>query len=92
MAAVAGCDVLLAVIGPNWLETPDEGGRRRLDDPDDYVRVEVETALGRGIPVVVSRTMSDGFDSTLRPASGKSRWNSKSNRRRSSGSPGCASR
>src|SRR4051794_6257510 len=51
-AAVASCDVLLAVIGPKWLTVNDENGRRRLDDPNDYVRIEIEAALRRQILVV----------------------------------------
>jgi hypothetical protein len=49
---VARCDVLLAVIGDGWLSSASPGGSRRLDDPDDYVRVEIEAALARGIPVI----------------------------------------
>jgi hypothetical protein len=49
---VAKCDVLLAVIGPDWLDARDEKGRRRLDKPDDFVRIEIGTALKRGIPVI----------------------------------------
>ena len=55
-AAVSRCDVLLAVIGHGWLEARHpEGplvGQRRLDNPDDFVRIEIQTALERGIPVV----------------------------------------
>jgi hypothetical protein len=51
-AAVASCDVLLALIGPDWLTITDEEGRRRLNDPGDYVRVEIETALKREIRVI----------------------------------------
>ena len=49
---VAKCNVLLAVIGPGWLEAHDEKGHRRLDNPDDFVRIEIGTALKRGIPVI----------------------------------------
>jgi hypothetical protein len=49
---VSKCDVLLAVIGPNWLDARDNKGNRRLDDPDDFVRIEIATALHRDIPVI----------------------------------------
>jgi TIR domain len=49
---VAKCDVLLAVIGPNWLNARDEDGSRRLDNPHDFVRVEIGAALQRSIPVI----------------------------------------
>jgi hypothetical protein len=48
---VSGCSMLLAVIGPLWLEAKDDSGRRRLDNPTDYVRVEIAAALARNIPV-----------------------------------------
>jgi hypothetical protein len=44
--------VLLAVIGRSWLTAVDDNGKRRIDDPGDYVRLEIEAALSRGIPVV----------------------------------------
>jgi hypothetical protein len=47
---VAKCDVLLAIIGPDWLG--DKDGHRRLDNPHDYVRIEVAAALKRDIPVI----------------------------------------
>ena len=50
--AVASCDVLIALIGRNWLEARDAGGHRRLDDPDDFVRREIESALAQGVVVV----------------------------------------
>jgi DNA-binding beta-propeller fold protein YncE len=49
---VARCDVLLAVIGRSWLEATDDEGLRRLEDPKDYVRLEVEAGLERDIRVV----------------------------------------
>src|SRR5271166_3159555 len=50
--AVADCKVLLAIIGPTWLTATDERGCRRLDDPDDIVRLEVEAALARDVWVI----------------------------------------
>src|SRR5215472_12214630 len=50
--AVAACKVLVAVIGPNWLTATDERGRRRLDAPDDFVRLEIEAALARGVRII----------------------------------------
>jgi hypothetical protein len=44
--------VLLAIIGPNWLDARDEHGKRRLDDPKDFVRIEIAAALQRNIPVI----------------------------------------
>ncbi|MCE7974859.1 MAG: TIR domain-containing protein, partial [Leptolyngbya sp. PLA1] len=49
--AVGRCEVMLVVIGPRWVEAAREG-RRRLEDPLDFVRIEVEAALQRGVPVV----------------------------------------
>jgi membrane-associated protease RseP (regulator of RpoE activity) len=49
---VAACDVFLAVIGPNWLNAKDERGRRRFDNPDDYVTIEIAAALARNIRVI----------------------------------------
>lgn len=59
-SAVGSCRVLIALIGRRWLTVTDEGGRRRLDDPDDYVRFEIRTALDRRsrvIPVLVDGAM-----------------------------------
>lgn len=55
--ALQSCGVLLAVIGPRWLTAADSAGQRRLDNPDDYTRLEIATALKRNdvrvIPVLV---------------------------------------
>ncbi len=49
---VASCGVLLVIIGKRWLSATDSKGRRRLDDPNDFVRLETAAALSRDIPVV----------------------------------------
>jgi hypothetical protein len=49
---VGSCDVLIAVVGKRWLTATDEDGKRRLDNPDDFVRTEIVTALKRGIRVI----------------------------------------
>jgi TIR domain len=47
------CGVFLAVIGANWTDARNEAGKRRLEDPADFVRLETATALKRGdIPVI----------------------------------------
>jgi hypothetical protein len=51
-AEVAKCDVLLAIIGPHWLDAKDEEGNRRLESEHDFVRIEVGAALKRDIPVI----------------------------------------
>jgi hypothetical protein len=48
---ISRCDVLIAVIGPQWLDA-EEGGVRRLDDPLDWVRLEIANALDRRIRVI----------------------------------------
>lgn len=48
---VGECDVLLAVVGDEWLAV-DSAGRRRIDDTKDFVRIEIEAALERKIPVI----------------------------------------
>ncbi|MCU0480699.1 MAG: TIR domain-containing protein [Anaerolineae bacterium] len=55
--ALDKCDAVLAIIGKEWLNSRDAQGRRRLDMPDDFVRLEIEAALSRDdvlvIPVLV---------------------------------------
>ena len=50
--AVDLCAVLVALIGRQWVTLTDEEGHRRLDNPDDYVRFEIQTALERGVRVI----------------------------------------
>jgi len=64
--ALKSCSVLLAVIGPRWLTIADATGRRRIDDPHDYNRLEVAAALKRSdvrvIPVLVEATQMPATD------------------------------
>jgi hypothetical protein len=50
--AVASCDVLLALIGKQWLTITDEHGTARLENPDDFLRLEIEAALTRDVRVI----------------------------------------
>jgi hypothetical protein len=50
--AVGQCDALVAVIGPDWIDASHADGSRRLADPNDFVRLEIEAALARGVRVV----------------------------------------
>ena len=57
VADLSGRDVVLVIIGPNWLNAKDRSGRRRLSDPDDFVVIEIAAAFAqniRVIPVLVS--------------------------------------
>lgn len=50
--ALEACSVMLVLIGPKWLEMSDPQGRRRLDDPQDWIRQEIATALARDVRVI----------------------------------------
>ena len=50
--AVGSCEVMVAVIGRSWLNAVDSQGRPRLHNPDDFVRLEIETALKRNVLVI----------------------------------------
>ena len=67
--AVSTCDVVLAMIGKQWLSLSDAQGGRRLDDPRDWVRIEIATALAnsrvRVIPVLVRDASMPGGDLSL---------------------------
>lgn len=70
---VAACDVFLAVIDPQWISAKDHQGRRRLDNPDDFVAIEIAAALARDIrviPVLIDGARLPGSEElpeTLRP-------------------------
>lgn len=71
---LAQCNLMLVVIGNRWLDSVDSSGARRLDNPDDFVRLEVETALARSdvrvIPILVDGAKaptSTDLPDTLRP-------------------------
>lgn len=49
---VSGCVALIVVMGPGWATVTDEDGTRRIEDPDDFVRLEVETGLRNGVHVI----------------------------------------
>ena len=49
---VAACEVVLVVIGRNWLRAKDKAGQRRLHQPDDFVAIEIAAALARDIRVI----------------------------------------
>jgi hypothetical protein len=49
--SLASCDLMIVLIGKDWLFSKNETGRSRLENPDDFVRLEVGTALKRNIPV-----------------------------------------
>jgi len=58
--ALDSCVALIAIIGPRWLDVTDDVGHRRLENPRDWVRMEISRALDRGvrvIPVLVSAAM-----------------------------------
>jgi hypothetical protein len=57
--AVQSCSVMLVVMGNNWLNAQDETGQRRLDNPHDYVGLEIAAALKRSIliiPILIDKT------------------------------------
>jgi hypothetical protein len=49
---VASCGVLLAMMGPAWCSVKNSTGGRRLDDPNDFVRLEIASALARNVAVI----------------------------------------
>jgi hypothetical protein len=73
---VGSCDVLIAVIGRGWLTACDQEGQRHLDNPEDFVRIEIATALNRDIRVIpvlvdgasmpLSRDLPDDLEALVR--------------------------
>lgn len=61
--ALLTCDVLLVIIGSQWLTMKEKDGTRRLDNPNDFVRIEIKTALERDIRVIPAL-----FDDTKMPS------------------------
>jgi hypothetical protein len=57
---IATCRVVLVVIGRHWLDARDADGRRRLDDPEDYVRLEVMAALNASSPITIIPVLVQG--------------------------------
>src|SRR5262245_10882311 len=49
---VSACDIAIVAIGPRWLSATDASGKRRLDDEEDFVRMEIVAALQRKIRVI----------------------------------------
>jgi hypothetical protein len=69
-AVVKECSLALVLIGPRWVDIKDAHGQRRLDSPQDFVRIEVEAALKRGIPVIPLLVMGASMPSEeLMPSS-----------------------
>jgi formylglycine-generating enzyme required for sulfatase activity len=51
-AKVAQCEIFLVVIGPDWLDVRGDNGKRRLENPEDFVSIEIAAALNRDIRVI----------------------------------------
>src|SRR4029077_6222952 len=49
---VGTCDIAIVAIGPHWLSATNQSGKRRLDDEEDFVRMEIVAALQRNISVI----------------------------------------
>tara|TARA_Y100000052_G_scaffold791_2_gene687 strand:- start:5653 stop:6744 length:1092 start_codon:yes stop_codon:yes gene_type:complete len=56
------CSHCLVIMGPNWAQISDSDGNRKLDNPNDFVRQEISTALKNGIPILPIL-----FDSAVMP-------------------------
>jgi hypothetical protein len=71
--AVSSCDVVVSIIGSQWLAATNAEGRRRLDDPNDFVRLEIASALDKGVDIIpillegVEMPLAEQLPDTLRP-------------------------
>ena len=71
--ALANCVVMVVLIGPQWLAIKNAKGQRRLEQPGDWIRLEIATALERGVrvvPVMVEDTPlpeAEALPADLRP-------------------------
>jgi streptogramin lyase len=76
--AVNGSAVMLVMIGPNWLHARNDADERRLDDPNDFVRIEVSSALARAtrvVPVLVGTARMPNSDDLPAPMQALARRN-----------------
>jgi adenylate cyclase len=51
LQTIADCGALIALIGSEWLNATDEAGQQRIDNPGDFVRLEIEAALAKNVPI-----------------------------------------
>src|SRR4051794_14804545 len=71
--SLISCNIALVIIGPQWISVLDEKNRRRLDESEDHVRIEIQTSLERNIPVIpvavggAKMPSAEDFSATLRP-------------------------
>ena len=70
---VAECDVMLVMVGRGWLSAASDEGQRRLDNPEDFIRLEIESAIQLDklvIPVLINKTdmpRASELPTTLKP-------------------------
>jgi hypothetical protein len=75
--AVGSSDILIVLIGKRWLMATDSAGRRRIDNPQDFVRIEIESGLARGlrvIPVLVNQTVMPSASEMPETLASLARW------------------
>ena len=61
---VADCHIVLAVIGNDWLNSTDDDGRRRIDNPEDFVHVELATACSHSSQVMLFASVLHSSEGT----------------------------